>query len=68
MAQPTSEPTSEPISWRLQIAVYLCGICSNGTSSLVWVVTPLWVVELGASPFMIGFAQGSFTLLPLLLF
>ncbi len=60
-------PATEPISRRLQAAVYLCGICSNGTSSLVWVVTPLWVVELGASPFMIGIALGSYTFLPLLL-
>lgn len=62
-----TQPASEPITLRLQIAVYLCGICSNGTSSLVWVVTPLWVVELGASPFMIGIALGSYTFLPLLL-
>lgn len=62
-----TQPASEPISLRLQVAVYLCGICSNGTSSLVWVVTPLWVVELGASPFMIGIALGSYTFLPLLL-
>ncbi len=62
-----TQPASEHISLRLQIAVYLCGICSNGTSSLVWVVTPLWVVELGASPFMIGIALGSYTFLPLLL-
>lgn len=62
-----TRPTTEPISRRLQAAVYLCGICSNGTSNLVWVVTPLWVVELGASPFMIGIALGSYTFLPLLL-
>ncbi|MEE8516844.1 MAG: MFS transporter [Alphaproteobacteria bacterium] len=62
-----AQSTSEPISRRLQFAVYMCGICSNGTSSLVWVITPLWVVELGASPFMIGISLGSYTVLPLLL-
>lgn len=62
-----TQPAYEPISLRLQVAVYLCGICSNGTSNLVWVVTPLWVVQLGASPLMIGIVLGSYTFLPLLL-
>ncbi|HSR56469.1 MAG TPA: MFS transporter, partial [Alphaproteobacteria bacterium] len=55
------------ISLRLQAAVYICGIFSSGTSNIVWVVVPLWLIKLEASPALIGIALGSYTFLPLLL-
>ncbi len=55
------------ISLRLQAAVYICGIFSSGTSNIVWVVVPLWLVKLDASPMMIGISLGAYTFLPLLL-
>ncbi|MDH3239791.1 MAG: MFS transporter [Alphaproteobacteria bacterium] len=56
-----------PISLRLQAAVYICGIFSSGTSNIVWVVVPLWLIKLGASPMMIGISLGAYTFLPLFL-
>ncbi len=55
------------ISLRLQAAVYICGIFSSGTSNIVWVVVPLWLIKLGASPMMIGISLGAYTFLPLFL-
>ena len=58
---------SPAISRRLQASVYICGIFSSGTSNIVWVIVPLWLVTLDASPIMIGVSLGAYTFLPLLL-
>lgn len=55
------------VSLRLQAAVYICGIFSSGTSNIVWVAVPLWLIKLDASPMMIGISLGAYTFLPLLL-
>jgi MFS family permease len=55
------------ISLRLQAAIYICGIFSSGTSNIVWVIVPLWLIKLEASPIMIGISLGAYTFLPLLL-
>ncbi|MDX1484308.1 MAG: MFS transporter [Alphaproteobacteria bacterium] len=62
-----AQSESGAISFRLQAAVYICGIFSSGTSNIVWVVVPLWLVKLDASPMMIGISLGAYTFLPLLL-
>jgi MFS family permease len=58
---------SGQVSFRLQAAVYICGIFSSGTSNILWVVVPLWLVKLEASPMMIGISLGAYTFLPLFL-
>jgi MFS family permease len=58
---------SGQVSLRLQAAVYICGIFSSGTSNIVWVAVPLWLIKLGASPMMIGISLGAYTFLPLFL-
>ncbi|MCZ6814331.1 MAG: MFS transporter [Alphaproteobacteria bacterium] len=51
---------------RVQAAVYATGLFSSTQTVLVAVVLPLWLLHLNASPVMIGFALGSFNLLPFL--
>lgn len=62
-----SSPEREPVGLRLQLAVYICGIFSSGTSNLIWVIVPLWALKLDASPMMIGITLGAYTFMPLLL-
>ncbi|MCZ6638235.1 MAG: MFS transporter [Alphaproteobacteria bacterium] len=62
-----AQAEGDRVSLRLQAAVYICGIFSSGTSNLVWVIVPLWLVKLEASPIMIGISLGAYTFLPLLL-
>ncbi len=62
-----AQEDSGQVSLRLQAAVYTCGIFSSGTSNIVWVIVPLWLVKLEASPIMIGISLGAYTFLPLLL-
>ncbi|MBT4005665.1 MAG: MFS transporter [Rhodospirillales bacterium] len=64
---PSTPAPAEPITLRLQLAVYICGIFSSGTSNLIWVIVPLWALKLDASPMWIGIALGSYTFMPLLL-
>ncbi|MBT6801092.1 MAG: MFS transporter [Rhodospirillales bacterium] len=56
----------EPISVRVQGAVYASGLFGATMSNLGSVVVPLWLLHLHASPLMIGLALGSFNLLPFL--
>ncbi|MCH8918393.1 MAG: MFS transporter [Proteobacteria bacterium] len=51
---------------RVQAAVYATGLFSATQTGLVAVVVPLWLLHLDAGPLVIGFALGSFNLLPFL--
>lgn len=64
---PSADHDPDAIGLRLQAAVYICGIFSSGTSNIVWLVVPLWLVSLDASPMMIGLSLGAYTFLPLLM-
>ncbi len=56
----------DPVPIRVQAAVYATGLFSATQTGLVAVVVPLWLLHLDAGPLVIGFALGSFNLLPFL--
>lgn len=51
--------TLEAIPMRARLAIYGAGIFSNSSNTIVGVVLPLWLLQLEASPFVIGLALGS---------
>jgi len=54
------------VPWRIQGAVYACGIFNGPMYHIVGVIMPLWAVMLDASPLMIGIVIGSRQVLPML--
>ncbi len=56
----------DPVPIRVQAAVYATGLFSASQTSLIAVAVPLWLLHLDAGPVMIGFALGSYNLLPFL--
>ena len=60
-------PADETVPLRVQIGVYALGAFANSGPVIVWVVVPLWMISIDASPFMIGVAIGARSLLPVLL-
>ncbi len=54
------------VPWRIQGAVYACGMFNGPMYHIVSVIMPLWAVMLGASPVMIGVVIGSRQVLPML--
>ncbi len=59
--------TAARIPLRVRLAIYGTGIFSNSANIVVAVIVPLWLIELQASPFMVGLALGGRYLLPTLL-
>ena len=46
------------VPWRVQAAVYACGMFSHSLNNMATVILPLWVISLGASPLVAGIALG----------
>lgn len=57
---------SGPLPLRVQLPVYGAALFSNSVPDLVLVVMQLWLVELGASPFLMGIVLGCRYVGPLL--
>jgi MFS family permease len=49
-----SSPTAERFGWGVQLPVYALAFFTGNLFPMVSVVMPLWALELGASPFVIG--------------
>ena len=58
---------AERVSLGIQAAVYATGIFANSGTVVVWVLMPLWLVSLEASPFEVGIAIGWRSVLPFFL-
>ncbi len=58
--------SDDHVPWRIQGAVYACGMFNGPMYHIVSVIMPLWAVMLGASPLMIGVVIGSRQVLPML--
>jgi MFS family permease len=64
MSDVTSKSTTQ---LRIQLAVYSAGMFANSGSSMMAIIVPLWLVELGQPLAMIGFIIGSRSLVPLIM-
>ena len=62
-----AEPSSAPVPWRVQAAVYGAGLFSNSSLQLYNVVVPLWLAILAPTPFVTGIVLASRQVLPMLL-
>ena len=58
--------SDDHVPWRIQGAVYACGMFNGPMYHIVSVIMPLWAVMLDASPLMIGVVIGSRQVLPML--
>ena len=58
---------TDRIGWRIQGAVYACGALNHSVGMMIAVIMPFWLLELNATPFMIGIALGARHFLPLFL-
>ncbi len=63
----TDRGIAERVPLGIQIAIYATGIFANSSTVVVWVLMPLWLVSLNASPFEVGIAVGCRSVLPFLL-
>ena len=57
---------SNPIPWRVQLAVYGAALFSNSSLHLYNVVVPLWTATLTKDPLIIGIVLGARHVLPML--
>ncbi len=58
--------SDDHVPWRIQGAVYACGMFNGPMYHIVSVIMPLWALMLDASPLMIGVVIGSRQVLPML--
>ncbi len=65
-ARNTVGEEARPLDLVTEVACYAGGFFSLGLVPTMWLVVPLWALELGASPLEIGFVIGARALLPLL--
>lgn len=49
-----TQPAAEPHSFRLQASIYAAAFFTGNLNPMMAVVMPLWALELGASPLVIG--------------
>ena len=61
-----STAADDRVPWRIQGAVYACGMFNGPMYHIVSVIMPLWALLLDASPLMIGVVIGSRQVLPTL--
>ncbi len=61
------QETDQPISWRIQGAVYGVGLFSNSSLHLYNVVVPIWAYALTKDELLLGIVFGARHFLPMLL-
>lgn len=66
MTETRSEPAVVPLDRRSEFACYAAGFFSLGLVPMQAIAIPLWAVELGASPSLLGLAVGMRSLGPFL--
>ena len=64
--KPSAISSADRVPWRIQGAVYACGMFNGPMYHIVSVIMPLWALLLDASPLMIGVVIGSRQVLPTL--
>jgi len=59
-------PRVRPVGFAAEAACYATGFLSLGLIPTMWLVVPLWALQLGASPLEIGLVVGARSLLPVM--
>lgn len=65
--KPDTKPSEDHVPWRIKGAVYASGFFFGNIFHMASVVLPLWALQLGLSPLMIGIFLGTRQVLPVLL-